>query len=93
MEIKEFIDKFALIYNMLIGYIENEEEEEEEDQFRSLTKAIDEQQITENRQDIQLLLYIISKISNNHNRRSNLSAKIDKILSFIANDIKNFFTN
>lgn len=57
-------------------------------QMKILIKKIKEQKYQEDKEELQLILRLILKVSNNHYRYPNFFNKIYKILEFLSQNIK-----
>lgn len=79
------------LYHNLIGFLETETENYVSNQ--ELFNIIEEQNIQENKSDFQEFLYLLLKISDNHQRGSLFFNKIEKILLFLKSNIKQTFSN
>ena len=91
MEIKEYLDKKKMIQDSIHEYII--EEERTEEIYQNIEQNSEEQQIQKSKQDFQELLHLISKISNNHNRKNNFLSKILNIILHFTEEISNYFSN
>ena len=49
------------------------------------------QKISENKNELKLILHTLVKIANNHNRSNNLIEKINQIISYLS--IEKYFSN
>ena len=91
MEIQEYVDQKKELNNALLKYIENDSEDQTE--FKNIVQLINQQKIQENDTEFKLLLRIIISISQNHRRCPNFFSRIEQILSFFADKIKQTFSN
>ncbi|KAK8842426.1 hypothetical protein M9Y10_026009 [Tritrichomonas musculus] len=90
MEIQEFLIKMANIQNALLHFIESEPNETN---FQNFVKLVEDNQIQKDRQKFHSFLYLLNKVSNNHNRNTDFISKFEKILNFYASYIKQTFSN
>ena len=81
---------FKKMQKYLLSFIE---EEDGNGKFDKLIKIFNQQDIQHNKHKLKEFLYILSAISNNYHRTSNLYSKIFIILDFLKTDINNAFTN
>ena len=81
MEIENEISKQKELYINFLGFIDSCDASDEE--FQSLTKILEKQDIINNPVKIQFFFKLISKITANHHRTSNFFDKIEKIFSYI----------
>ena len=91
MDIQEYLGKYKEIQNKVLEFIEDDEFNEES--FKKLISLFIEKKISNDKHDLQLLLHLISKIRDNHNRNPSFYEKIEKIIKFFEEDIKKYFTN
>lgn len=91
MNAQECLDLMKKIQNNVLKFVNNEDKSEEN--YQNLVDLLDSHKIHENIQNIKLILLFILQISNYHNRKPNFFDKIDKILKYFAEDIRNNFTN
>ena len=85
--IYEYINKLIQIQEPLLNFLENDDIQNFE------TKYLDDLKIKENKHKMRILLYLISKISQNHHRNPNFIDKVEKILLTYKKEIKIFFSN
>ena len=90
MELKEYIQKMKTIQENILRYLENDNDIE--NLFQKVIKLLDKNTL-ENRYELKSILYIISMISKNRHRSSNFIIKIEKILTYLENPIKQTFSN
>ncbi|KAK8898159.1 hypothetical protein M9Y10_000430 [Tritrichomonas musculus] len=88
--IQAYLDKKKKIHSALLNFLDNDEDDEEN--FQNLNQILDEQRIQYNMHEIKSLFHTIVKIANNHFRRQNFFAKLEKILQHYKNETK-FFPN
>ena len=87
--IQDYFEKLKLIQEALLSFLDDENNQT----FESLTKLMNEQKITENKDDFKLFLHLLCKISNNHHRTPYFFNKICDILKTIQADIKKNYSN
>ncbi|KAK8865481.1 hypothetical protein M9Y10_011036 [Tritrichomonas musculus] len=85
LKIQEHLGRIKKMHDIILNFLE--EEEENEDNFEKIIK------FPENRHDMQLLLCILYRISNNHYRTHILYSRIEKIILSIKDKIKQTFSN
>ena len=94
MELQEYLKQKQELQNHLLRYIESGKETKEDDHklinFLEIQKY---REIKMLKEDLQELLYLISKIANNHRRNPTFFSKIEQIIIHFENDIKQNFTN
>ena len=76
MEIEIFIKKLKDINSALIDFIEAADDHDAE--FKTLIDILEKQKILENKDEIQLLFQLISKIADNHHRTSDFFDRLDQ---------------
>lgn len=86
-----FIDRMKKIQNSLLRFIDCKDSMEEN--YQELIKLFDDERTKKNPHDIKIILCLLLKISNNHYRSTNFFSKIEKIILFFKDEIKNNFTN
>lgn len=91
MNIPELFKKMKSIQINLINFIENDDDMEEK--YQNLTVKIKDEQIFKDRDKFKLFIQLLSNVIKNHNRANNFLAKIQKILIFIKDEIKQTFSN
>ena len=91
MNSQQYLDEMKKIQQNLLDFLDNERDEEEI--FQNLKTILDDLKICDNQNQLKSLLYLLSKISNNHHRGPNFFNKIEKILLLFKNDIKKFYSN
>ena len=84
------ITKMKDIYSALIDFIEATDDHDS--QFKTLIETIEDQEILENKEEIQLLFQLISKISDNHHRSSDFFDKLEKIFRYLIKDAPSTIT-
>ncbi|KAK8892248.1 hypothetical protein M9Y10_029471 [Tritrichomonas musculus] len=88
MDINNFLEKYSLIQNEILGYFDNEN-----DNFDDFKNFFDEMKIHENEVDIKKIFPILRTIIDNHYRKSHFFAKLEKIIRYFKEDAKQAFTN
>lgn len=91
MDINNYIKDKKDLYSIFLEFIEKENDYSNE--YQNLIEECEKQKIRENRNELTLFLHLISKISKNHHRNSDFSAKIEKIIKLFEESIKTKFTN
>ena len=91
MDAKQYLDERKTLYNHLLDFIDNSYEDQ--NNFTTLISYIQNQNITQNKNELHLFLSLLTTIANNHHRYSNFFNKIDNILSFLNLIIKQTFSN
>ena len=91
MEVKQYLDAKKELQNHLIEFIDNQDDNQTN--YENLITDLQNQSITENKNELKLFLNLLTTISNNHHRYSNFFIKIDQILSFLKQKIKQTFSN
>ena len=85
MEINEYINQSKELYDILLEFIECEDNNEQ--YFKQLTDYFKAQE------KLTLILKILSSLSSNHNRNTYFIQKIEEILLYYQNEIKQTFSN
>lgn len=89
MDLHEYADENIKLYESILGFVEGDEKEinKSQEQIVVLQKNI------RNSDDFKLLLYFISKISENHHRNNFFIPKFEQIIQYFAKDMQQFLTN
>lgn len=91
VRIEQYIKQIKKIHKRFLRFIDDEFSME--DNYQKIISLIDALNYRGKKHDIEIILYLISDVSNNHHRERSFFIKIEKILNFIKDDIKNHFTN
>ncbi|KAK8840877.1 hypothetical protein M9Y10_027707 [Tritrichomonas musculus] len=91
MDVHKYIDQKKDFYEFLIEYLENEIEEDSS--FDFLIKKIEIVLNLNKVNELELLLHLISIISQNHHRTEKFDRRIQKLLSYLSEEINNSFSN
>lgn len=89
--IEGYIKEKEEIQTVLLEFLDKANEAT--DEYQNLLKFLEKQKIKENRNELKLLLHLLSKISKNHHRNLYFFHKIETIILFFKEEIINFFTN
>ena len=89
--IQRYSNKMEPIQEKLLFYIDNNENEEEN--FLNLTDHLRKFNLIENKAKMKSFLYILLKISDNHQRKLNFFNKIESVLSYLQIHIQKNFSN
>ena len=88
---QRYSKKLKETQSKLLQYLEKEYDVEEN--YDNLIKFLETQKIITNRHEFKSILYLLTKISENHHRIQNFIIKIEKILHFLKNNITKTFSN
>ena len=91
MNLTEHIEKMKKIQESILEYIEKEQDDEEN--YQNLIILFTDPNCFNNRQDMKVILYLLSHISNNHHRSKNFLEKIEQIFLYFKKYILKFFSN
>ena len=91
MEIQKYIDDKKQFYDNLLAFVDDEECDDEE--YDKLCKLIENQYIQKNQTDFINIVKIIKSVSDYHHRRPDFIKKIERILLFIKDKIKQALSN
>lgn len=89
MNINEMLDKMKMIQNGLLKFIN--EENDVEEHFQNFKGIFDDHEILN--KYLVLVIHLISQVSNNHYRNKDFISKIERILLFFKDEMKNRFIN
>ena len=92
MEIERYINQKKRLYELLLKYTENGDETNDT-YYQNLIQDIADSKIPENQKELKEFLFMLSKISKNHHRYTDFFTKIEKILLFLKDKIKQTFSN
>lgn len=90
MELEQHL-KFKEIYLSVINFINDTSEDENE--YNSLISYLESQRIHKDHVILSFLLNLISKMSGYHHRSFNFQNKIEMILLYLENDIREYYSN
>ena len=95
MDIQSYVEQMKGIQNSILTFIEDEDEDKQNqlENFMIFQNLFEKLQIQEDKHKFELLIRLISKISNNHFRCTNFFEKLKQILSLIRNQISEYFSN
>ena len=88
-----FKDYFAKMKNyeeLILQFLDNNDDVD--NSFKSLINIFKTQKVSENKNELKLLLHLICEISDNYHRSLNFFNKIDQILKFFENEMKQYFS-
>ena len=91
MEYQEYLREKQSLQKNIIEFTENECLTEEK--YENLIQIIDNQQIKETPEKLEEFLFLLSNISNNHNRTNFFIKKIKKLIKSCKIEIKQTFSN
>ena len=91
MDLKGYFDKMKTIENQILQLINDNDAEQET--FTKLITLFEDSKISENKHELESVLYLLLKIANNYHRSANFFLKIDQILLFFKNEILKYYTN
>ena len=92
MEIQEYANKMRKIYSLFLEYIDCTVDEKEEN-LRVFLDMLNSQNTFDDLDEIYEILVLISNVSKTHYRDQDFFAKIEKLLDFFTERIKQSFTN
>ena len=90
-EIHKYFFQNKELYDVFLSFIESSDDYY--DIYSILINIIKKQKIQETPKKLEHFLHLITNITNNHNRTLNFFKKIEKILLFLENDIKEKLSN
>ena len=79
------------IQNFILEFVDKEGDEEEH--FENIIQQIEDQHISKKREELKTLLYLLSKILNNHYRYPNFISKFERIITKYKTEITNNFSS
>lgn len=91
MEKQEYFEKLNGIRNLFLEYLNNENGSDEN--YLNFTKAIEEQQVPQDKEYLKEILYLINSVSNYHYRTPHFFDMIERVIVHLKDIIHNHFTN
>ena len=91
MELQNYLTEQKELLDNFHQFIQEENDSEED--FLNLISYIKTKKYDENLEEFKLILYIINDISNNHHRYPTFFDKIEKIITYFSEQIKQNFPN
>ena len=89
--IHTYVDKLKYLQHTILKYLDTPGDSESD--YQDIIQYFEEQKIHQNRNELESILRLLLKISNDHHRHSTIFAKIEKILKFFKEDLKIFHSN
>lgn len=86
---QEYLEEMKGIQKVLINFLEDENE----DSFDQLNIIFDKFKNSDSKPKKTSILHLLVKIANNHHRTKGFNDKVDKIILYIKDGIKNVFTD
>ena len=84
------IDKMSEVQSSILDFIDDNDEVNQQDNYANLVAIFEKEK---NKHELKLILYMLSRISNEHHRCPDFFNKIFTILDIIKDDIKKQFTS
>ena len=91
MDFQNYVDEKKMFYGIFMSYIESQSEAS--DEYQTLINYLETKELGGSRDELEDVLHLILKLSKNHFRHPTFWSKIEAILIFLENDIKQTFTN
>lgn len=92
MSIEEYFNQKKEFYNNILKYIEDGSDSNDTN-YQNLIQNIDNHGFSENKGELKEILRILSIISKNHHRYTGFFSKIEKILIYLKDKIKQNFSD
>ena len=89
--VSEYLENIENIQEKILTFIENEDNKEEN--YQNLLQLFNDQKILDSPSEMELILKLISKISDNHYRLPNFFPKLEQILLFLKDSMAKIFSN
>lgn len=80
MQIHEYINEIKIYQNDILEFLENDDSSDEN--FDDLVNLLDNSNILNNKHWLKLFLFLLLKISNNHQRSPHFFAKLERIILY-----------
>ena len=91
MYIQQYLDEMKIVQRVLLEFIENEVNNEET--FGNVEKIFTDLKICDDKYKIKSILYLTTKISDEHHHEPNFYSKIERIFIYFKKQIEKYFTN
>ncbi|KAK8854424.1 hypothetical protein M9Y10_016986 [Tritrichomonas musculus] len=91
MDIQQFVDSKIELQRIFLRYIDDPDSTE--NNFQHLIDCFKSQDNFINQNELNEFLHFIAKVTKNHRRQSNFFERIEKVLIYLENHIKENFTN
>ena len=91
MNPNEYLDKLKNIQQNILQYIDDVSDSE--DKFQNIKDNLTKSKIKDDRYELKPFLRYLSKLSNNHHRTANFFSKIDRIIDYLKDDLRKFYSN
>ena len=91
LEIEQYIQNKKDLQRNLLNFLSSSDNDEES--YQNLLQLFNNPNIHQNKYELFEFLHLLFHIANSYNRLPNFFSKIEKILSELMNDIKQFFSN
>lgn len=89
--IHTYVDKLKYLQHTVLKYLDTPGDSESD--YHDIIEYFEEQKIHQNRNELESILRLLLKISNEHHREATFYPKIEKILLVFKEDIKIFHSN
>lgn len=89
MQIDKYLEDKTNLYQALLEFIDNGNEEE----YQKFTNELTSKRYNENRHEFNIIIRLVSKICNNYHRLPDFFTRIEKILLFLKEEIKQTYSN
>ena len=91
MEIEDYVKQMKEIQNLILSIIDNQNEDH--DNFKLFSDFLDMPNFGKNQEIITEILHFLLKLAKNHHRQPYFSTKIEQILKFLEDKIKQIYSN
>lgn len=91
MEVQQYLDTIKKLHDAVLAFVDNETDEEEK--YENLIQLIQDNQIKNNKYELDMFIRMICQIINNHHISTNFFNKIEKIIIHFKEEIKNNYSN
>lgn len=91
MKFHNYVAAKKELYNLLLAFIENDNDDS--DDYQNLLQFLKTYKYKDSKEELGHILRLILNLFNNHHRHAEFIIKIEKILLFFAQDIKQTLSN
>ena len=84
MEVESWVKEKKELYTPILSFLESEKESE--DEFRAITKIVEDQEIVKNERSTREIFQLLYKIGDNHHRTSDFYNRLVRIFQYLKKE-------